>query len=135
MVYRQLSSTTSSEQGNLVAFTTTTAMVTDVTSNSAKMPSITLVNVAQGINLVGVDDAIIGRRDGPYVTLFQSNRYVSGRHAQLHYDHDQGWTVIDKNSSNGTFVNGSRLAPETPIAISNGDTLTLANLSLKVKIG
>lgn len=119
--------------GNPVTFTTT-AVANDLTHNS-KMPSITLGNVALGINIVGVDDAIIGRREGPYIALFQGYRYVSGRHAQLHFDKEQGWTIIDKNSSNGTFVNGSKLAPENPIALATDDTLTLANINLKVKIG
>lgn len=105
------------------------------TTRGSRMPSITLGNVALGINIVGIDDATIGRREGPYVTLFQNNRYVSGRHAQLHYDKLRGWTIIDTNSSNGTFVNGVKLPPEEPRTLSNGDTLAIANISLKVKIG
>lgn len=115
-----------------------TDVSTTMTGNTTRrngMPSIALGNVALGINIVGVDDAVIGRREGPYSSLFQSYRYVSGRHAQLHFDKEKGWTVIDKNSTNGTFVNGAKLLPEEPSVLTDGSTLTIANISLKVQIG
>lgn len=34
--------------------------------------------------------------------------------------------IIDKNSSNGTYVNGKRLQPESPYKLGNGDVITFA---------
>jgi len=113
---------------------TSTTMATGAT-RGYKQPSLSLMNVVLGINIVGVDEAVIGRREGPYITLFQSNKYVSGRHAQLHYNMDKGWTIVDRKSSNGTFLNGKKLTPDEPCVLSNGDTLAIANVNLKVKIG
>lgn len=43
--------------------------------------------------------------------------------------------VVDENSTNGTFVNGSRLAG-SPVRLSNGDTVTLGSgTSVRVEIG
>lgn len=117
-----------------ISVTATSTVSSDVI-RGCRMPSLVLGNVALGINIVGVDDAMIGRREGPYVALFQNNRYVSGRHAQLHFDKLQGWTIIDRKSSNGTFINGNKLLPDTPGQLHNGDILAIANISLKVKIG
>lgn len=135
MAYRQQALAGNEDVGQSLSVSDTLTTVGGEITRGTRIPSITLGNVALGINIVGIDDAIIGRREGPYVTLFQTNRYVSGRHAQLHYDKMKGWTIIDKHSSNGTFVNGTRLAPEEAIALSDGDTLVIANVSLKVKIG
>lgn len=125
----------SQRTGASVSVATATSTVAGGVPMGGKMPPLALGNVALGINIVGVDDAVIGRREGPYMTLFQNNRYVSGRHAQLHYTQLKGWVVVDKKSSNGTFVNKVRLVPETPMPLTDGDTLTIANVSLKVKIG
>lgn len=135
MAYPQQSFVDKEKPEPSLSFHDTLTTAVGQTTHGNSMPSITLGNVVLGINIVGIDDATIGRREGPYVTLFQSNRYVSGRHAQLHFDKMRGWTIIDKNSSNGTFVNGKKLAPETPMVLANGDTLAIANVSLKVKIG
>ena len=47
---------------------------------------------------------------------------VSTRHAELR-ETDGAWTVIDRQSTNGTFVNGERIAGER--RLSTGDTLGL----------
>lgn len=118
-----------------VSLTATNTYATNATNRGYRMPSLSLVNVVLGINIVGIDEAIIGRREGPYVTLFHSSKYVSGRHAQLQFDKERGWTIVDRKSSNGTFINGKKLPPDEPVVLSNGDTVTLANVNLKVKIG
>ena len=49
------------------------------------------------------------------------DRNVSRRHAEF-AALPQGWTVQDLESTNGTFVNGSRLGA-APYALSNGDVI------------
>ena len=98
------------------------------------IPTLTLYNPSLDIRIVGINGAIIGRRQGPYAKLFDGNMYVSGVHAQLFYKPDSGWCIIDKHSSNGTKLNQRDLLPDVPMSIKSGDIVTLANINLQVSV-
>ena len=98
------------------------------------LPSLTLYNPSLNIRIVGINGAIIGRRQGPYQSMFEGNMFVSGVHAQLIYKPDSGWCIIDKNSSNGTKLNQRDLQPDVPMSIKGGDIVTLANINLQVSV-
>jgi pSer/pThr/pTyr-binding forkhead associated (FHA) protein len=98
------------------------------------IPTLTLYNPTLDIRMVGVNGAVIGRRQGPYQQLFDGNMYISGVHAQLIYKPDTGWNIIDKHSSNGTKLNQRDLLPDIPMSLKSGDIVTLANISLQVSI-
>ena len=98
------------------------------------VPTLTLYNPSLDIRMVGVNGAIIGRRQGPYQQLFEGNMYISGAHAQLIYKPDSGWCIIDKHSSNGTKLNQRDLQPDVPMSIKSGDIVTLANINLQVSV-
>lgn len=98
------------------------------------IPTLKLTNVQLGISIVGSNGAVIGRRQGPYCQLLEQNRYISGVHAQLIYDPKAGWCVVDKNSSNGTKLNGKQLNPECMTALRSGDTVSIATLDFLVEI-
>lgn len=98
------------------------------------IPAITLINPKLNIRIVGINGAIIGRRQGPYHEIFRQFMYVSGVHAQLIYRHDSGWSIIDKHSSNGTRLNNAKLTPDIPVRIKNGDIINLANINLQASI-
>ena len=98
------------------------------------IPTLTLYNPSLDIRMVGVNGAVIGRRQGPYRQLFEGNMYVSGVHAQLIYKPDSGWCIIDKHSSNGTKLNQRELLPDVPMSIKSGDIVTLANINLQVSV-
>jgi pSer/pThr/pTyr-binding forkhead associated (FHA) protein len=98
------------------------------------VPSLTLYNPSLDIRMLGVNGAVIGRRQGPYQQLFEKNMYISGVHAQLIYKPDSGWCIMDKHSSNGTKLNQRDLLPDVPMSIKSGDIVTLANISLQVSI-
>ena len=98
------------------------------------VPTLTLYNPTLDIRMVGVNGAVIGRRQGPYAQLFEGNMYISGVHAQLIYRPDSGWCIIDKHSSNGTKLNQRDLQPDVPMTIKAGDIVTLANINLQVSI-
>lgn len=98
------------------------------------LPTLTLYNPNLDIRMVGVNGAVIGRRQGPYTQLFEGNMYISGVHAQLIYKPDTGWNIIDKHSSNGTKLNQRDLLPDVPMSIKSGDIVTLANINLQVTI-
>lgn len=105
-------------------------------------PQITLVvmNSGRRINLEIADDLLIGRKDNargifPDVDLGLDGGYdagVSRRHAIL--AHTNGaYTIEDLDSANGTFVNGQRLAPQTPARLTSGDELKCGTLLMRVE--
>ena len=98
------------------------------------IPMLTLYNPSLDIRITGVNGAVLGRRQGPYVQFFASNPYVSGVHAQLLYKPDSGWSIVDKHSSNGTKLNQREILPDTPMSLRSGDIVTLANVNLQVSI-
>lgn len=58
------------------------------------------------------------------------NNYVSGYHAEILLLDNGDIILMDKNSTNGTFVNGKQIAPETEVFISRNDTVKFANYQL-----
>ena len=97
-------------------------------------PQLLLYNDSLGIRVIGINGAVIGRRQGPYVQFFQQQKYMSGVHAQLMFYPDTGWHIVDKHSSNGTKLNDHKLQPDVEMSLKNGDIVTLANVVLKVSI-
>lgn len=120
------------EQGASGSKTDAQQMLTSVRDNN--IPTLTLYNPSLDIRMVGINGAIIGRRQGPYQQLFEGNMYISGSHAQLIYKPDGGWCIIDKHSSNGTKLNQRDLQPDVPMSIKSGDIVTLANINLQVSV-
>ncbi len=59
-------------------------------------------------------------------------RLINTRHAQISNDED-GWSILDLKSLNGTFVNGRRVSSEAPTIIHTGDEIRLANLLFVVR--
>ena len=98
------------------------------------IPTLTLYNPSLNIRIVGINGAIIGRKQGPYQQQFEGNMYVSSVHAQLIFKPDTGWCVIDKHSSNGTKLNERDLLPDIPMSIKSGDIVSLANINLQVSV-
>jgi pSer/pThr/pTyr-binding forkhead associated (FHA) protein len=98
------------------------------------IPTLTLYNPSLNIRIVGINGAVIGRRQGPYQQQLESSLYVSGVHAQLLYRPDTGWSIVDKHSSNGTKVNQHDLLPDVPMSLKGGDIVTLANINMQVSV-
>lgn len=98
------------------------------------LPVLTLYNQNLNIRIQGINGAVIGRRQGPYVKFFEQNMYVSGVHAQLKYNGSVGWCIVDKHSSNGTKLNQRPLQPDVEMSLKTGDIVSLANVNLQVTI-
>lgn len=80
-----------------------------------------------------VREGDFGRRGGIFPEL-ASCPYVSGRHGSLRFFPDESrWGICDCGSTNGTFVNGSRLDKSSWHFLSPGDRLRIATLEFTVK--
>lgn len=63
----------------------------------------------------------MGREVGPYQHELDAYRTVGRRHALVRCTARGALLVIDEQSTNGTFRNGERLAPLTPVELQVGD--------------
>lgn len=68
----------------------------------------------------------IGRVEGDYII---ERARISGKH--LYFTEDNGhYFVTDDNSTNHTYVNGRVIAPYTPVEVSSGDSIRLADVEV-----
>ncbi len=109
----------------------------------AKVSGICLVVINSGrrINLESGEELLVGRKDNqrgiyPDIDLGLDGGYdagVSRRHAII-VPNRKGYMLEDLGSSNGTFINGTRLAPQSPTLIAHGDELKFGTLILRFEI-
>ncbi len=83
-------------------------------------------NLAAGTTFVLRPLTTIGRDLDNVITLDEP--FVSGNHAELSLDHDRWW-LHDRNSTNGTFVNGTRV--EATTGIQAGDIVQFGRIKLR----
>ena len=98
------------------------------------IPQLFFTNDSLQMRLAGVDGAILGRRNGIYRDVLAPCRYISGTHAQLAYAVQSGWTITDRGSSNGTYVNGQKIKANDPVRLRSGDRVVLANVEFRIEI-
>jgi pSer/pThr/pTyr-binding forkhead associated (FHA) protein len=112
--------------------------------DASALPAISLVVINSGrrIALDAGEELLVGRKDNqrgiyPDVDLGLDGGYdagVSRRHAII-APHADGYALEDLASANGTFVNGNRLAPQSPTPIRHGDELKFGTLILRFEVG
>ncbi len=71
---------------------------------------------------------VLGRSSSATIVLADGN--VSKLHAELRQEGDD-WLLTDLGSTNGTFLNGQRLAPHLPTRIGNNSLLRIGNTELR----
>ena len=71
--------------------------------------------------VVPITDTVftVGRRPGNLLCI-TDDQFISGMHAELVWRNGQTF-VVDKNSTNGTFVNDQKLTPGSEMIVNNGD--------------
>lgn len=72
-----------------------------------------------------------GRRTGVYPE-FSTVPYISSRHGALRRSEDK-WQVMDCGSTNGTFLNGNRLQPDSWHDLAENDKLVIATVEFELK--
>jgi len=83
---------------------------------------------------IGGGTCTLGRNPDNDLALADPERMVSGRHARIEIRDDGIW--LADQSTNGTFLNGSpeRLPPNQPVALHDGDTLSIGPYEIAVSI-
>jgi len=108
---------------------------------SINQPNLKLIvnHTGEEILLPEKDEVIIGRED-PVSAIFpdvDTTAYggdedgVSRKHARIFRENDS-YFVEDLNTTNASFLNKTKLAPETPSILNDGDELMLGRLKFKV---
>jgi pSer/pThr/pTyr-binding forkhead associated (FHA) protein len=82
----------------------------------AEKPGLPDIPIASGVTTVG-------RRAGN-THVIAGDPYVSGRHAEIHAEPGQV-TITDVGSTNGTMVNGTRITPNEPMRLLDGDEVAI----------
>ncbi len=98
------------------------------TANAGAAAEIRIVNGALSGQVLRLQQALAIGRDASCQLQLTEDTLVSRRHARLE-PRNAAWVVIDEGSSNGTFVNGSRVQES---AIKPGDILTIGHTTLQV---
>ena len=75
---------------------------------------------------------VIGRGAGSDVRLPDPS--ISQRHATIRAQGTE-YAVLDEGSTNGTWVGGVRLLPQTPRVVKNGDLVRVGRVWLEVGVG
>ncbi len=75
---------------------------------------------------------VVGRGPGSDVRLPDAS--VSLRHASIRASGSE-YAIVDEGSTNGTFVGGVRLLPQTPRILKAGDLVRVGRVWLEVAIG
>jgi hypothetical protein len=78
-------------------------------------------------SMIGKGKLIVGRKTG-MVHFPIKNSSISSQHATLLLD-ESGLYIEDRNSSNGTKINGKKLAPFRAVKVLIGDRLTLGEVN------
>jgi hypothetical protein len=68
---------------------------------------------------------------GPMNTVVLNDTFCSQEHALVTWRGGQWW-LEDRNSSNGTRLNGEKIAG--PVVVSSGDVIGIGQIALKVEI-
>jgi pSer/pThr/pTyr-binding forkhead associated (FHA) protein len=84
-----------------------------------------------GIVFEAKDGDVIGRKSGSFINIFASQSYVSGTHCKI-VKLPAGWHIQDLGSTNGTFVQGNKLAPNAPYPLQNGIVVKIATTDFTV---
>lgn len=100
-----------------------------------KCKQLILSNNLLNIVIEGRNDAIIGRRQGIYNTVFSHFPYISGTHGRIRFEEElKEWTYTDLNSSNGSKYNNVPLKPNVPCILQHGSTIQVADILLTISI-
>ncbi len=75
------------------------------------------------------DQFVVGRKSGSALVL--QHRTVSGSHAELRFEEGEMY-LCDLGSTNGTYLNGSRVEKDSPVVVDEEDLIHFAEAPFRV---
>jgi len=109
-----------------------------ILSVSSKDIVLYILDYSEALVFKSSDPVILGRNaPGGHATPGDLTRYgaysmgVSRQHAEIRYT-EQGYTIQDLGSANGTWINEKRLPPRQPAPLKHGDMLWLGQLIVMI---
>jgi pSer/pThr/pTyr-binding forkhead associated (FHA) protein len=100
-----------------------------VTEQRAKAGAMRLADGTEYPLYEGVNT--VGRRSTNQVVL--ADAFASGSHAEIRVENGAA-TLVDVGSTNGTFIDGERVAAQTPIPIPSGMTVTFGKTPITFEL-
>lgn len=94
---------------------------TDISSVSAEQAHVLIIK-HEKFSIKITDSATIGRSDCPELSSFPT---ISRRHAEITFSNGE-WLIKDIGSTNGTFINGVKIAANEPCPLKDGDKLQIS---------
>jgi len=93
----------------------------------SQMPSAILVHVDDGKETrITKPNFTIGKAYGSVDLFIDNNSAISRKHAEIIYK-DDGYYIVDTNSTNHVFVDGKKISAGIPVPISDGTVIRLGN--------
>ena len=102
---------------------------------TSELPSkLSLLNKSLGAELIPQPGDILGRTVGKFTEPFGAHKQVSGQHARITFDPGKGWCITDLGSTNGSKLNGVKIAPNIPQPLADRSYLVIGNIEFLVRI-
>ena len=70
-----------------------------------------------------LEKVTVGRDKGNSIVV-STSKSISRKHCIIY---PKEGVIVDRNSSNGTYVNGTMLLPKQEVELNNGDRISLSN--------
>ena len=96
----------------------------------APIPALALLRADTG-ERVPLQGASVTIWRSPDNTVSSLDERISRTHARLEPARG-GWVIVDSGSANGTWVDGARISPRTPVPVPVGTTIGIGPLQLRV---
>lgn len=78
---------------------------------------------------------ILGRSKHQAEILLEGDPFISNKHCELFYDSMEMTFYIQDHSTNGTYINGSRLEKEKIYVLNDKQIITVGNQKIYMKVG
>jgi len=100
-------------------------------SAAAAGDKVKLSSPGSGINIEAKADDVLGRTKGNFASVLGRFSHISGSHCRILLTNG-AWNLMDLGSTNGTFYNGAKLAPNVPVVLQNNGKIKLADIEFTV---
>jgi pSer/pThr/pTyr-binding forkhead associated (FHA) protein len=114
-------------KGTVNSATAVGEFLLDIKSNQPPI----LIKDKKETKLGAVDEITVGKLDDNTIAI--ADELVSRHHCVI-YRKDGGYILKDLGSTNGTFVNGSRIVPDTYVKLTPGDKITVGGSTIVISM-